>query len=950
MKPDPWSRVEEVFHLALQVEESQLAAFLEQTCAGDAELRTEVEALLAADKKAETFLESPALEVIGQAPGRPSSEGSYTEEDRLPGSTVSHYHILEKLGGGGMGVVYKAQDLRLNRFVALKFLPQEAPLDASLVEQLRREARAASALNHPHICTVHDIDEQHGRPFIVMELLEGQTLKHRIVAGPLGTNEVVSFGIQIAEALDAAHSRDIIHRDIKPANIFVTPRGQVKVLDFGLAKSLPADTALTVTADIAQTRALVGTLPYMAPEQLQGRGVSARTDIFAIGAVLYEMATGRRPFTDEFAPELAQSILNNQPSRPKELNPAIPPRLESIILKCLEKDPQKRYQRAHELLENLRSLQPRSAIPAFLTKWTFLVPLAGAVASLAIVAGVLLQRTEYFWRNPIGDARFQTVTDFDGAEQAAAISRDGHFVAFLSDRDGPTDVWVTQVGSGQFHNLTRGSAPGLVNPSLRALGFSPDSSLVTFWSRKQDAASNSNISVWAVPTLGGQPRPYLEGVAEYDWSRDGSRLAYHTPGPGDPLFVSDGRQRSDLHPIFTAPAGLHAHFQSWAPDSSFIYFIQGTLPDKLDIWRVSAAGGTPERITSHNSRVIYQVLLDRRTLLYLASDPDGSGPWLYSMNVERRISHRLTPGLDRYTSLAASADGRRLVATLATSKKTLWRLRIADSLAPMDVSAPTRMSLTTSTGSYPRLGPKYLLYVSATGTSESIWKFSNETTTELWSGQGARVFGGPAISPDGHFIAFSVFQQGRSFLYVMQADGTGARIVADSLDLQGAPAWAPDGQSITSAANDHGIPHLFRIPLDGRSPSLFVQEYSVDPAWSPDGRFVVYSGPDIGTTFSVKAVTAGAGALSLPALTLTRGARRMAFLAGGRALVFLRGEIQHKNLWRIDLDTGVERQLTNFAPDFDIRDFDISPDGREVVLERAQERSDVVLLDLPRSY
>ncbi len=183
----------------------------------------------------------------------------------------------------------------------------------------------------------------------------------------------------------------------------------------------------------------------------------------------------------------------------------------------------------------------------------------------------------------------------------------------------------------------------------------------------------------------------------------------------------------------------------------------------------------------------------------------------------------------------------------------------------------------------------------------------------------------------------------------MQADGTNARIVADSLDLQGAPAWAPDGQSITSAADDHGVPHLFRVPIDGRSPAPFVQEYSVDPAWAPDGRFVVYSGPDIGTTFSVKAVTAEAAPHPLPALTLTRGARHLAFLPGGRALVLLRGEIQHKNLWLIDLETGAERQLTNLPPDFDIRDFDISPDGREVVLERVQERSDVVLLDLPRS-
>jgi Tol biopolymer transport system component len=588
---------------------------------------------------------------------------------------------------------------------------------------------------------------------------------------------------------------------------------------------------------------------------------------------------------------------------------------------------------------------PRSAISNSRKRWRFILPLAAAGAALVIGASLWIHRTEYFWRSPIADARFQNVTDFDGVEQAAAVSRDGHFVAFLSDREGQMDVWVTQVGSGQFHNLTRGSVAELVNPSVRTMGFSPDGSLVTFWVRKHDGSRGGDISVWAVPTLGGQPRPYLEGVAELDWSHDGTRLAYHTPGPGDPLFVSDGSRRSEDRPIFIAPAGLHCHFQLWSPDSSFIYFVQGSLPDKLDIWRIAPAGGSPERITSHNGHVIYPALLDARRLVYLASDPDGSGPWLYSMDVERRIPHRLTSGLDPYTSLAASADGRRLVVTLASSKSTLWRLRIADS--PAEVAA-ARIPLTNSTGFSPRLGPNYLLYVSATGTSESIWKAANGTDTELWRGQGARIFGGPAISRDGKYVAFSVRQHGQSLLYVMQADGTNARVVADSLELQDAPAWAPDGKSITSAADDHGVPHLFRVPIDGRPPALLVREYSVDPAWAPDGSFVVYSGPDIGTTFSVKAVTAEAAAHPLPALTLTRGARHLAFLPGGRALVLLRGEIQHKNLWLIDLETGAERQLTNLSPDFDIRDFDISPDGRDVVLERVHERSDVVLLDLPR--
>jgi Tol biopolymer transport system component len=598
----------------------------------------------------------------------------------------------------------------------------------------------------------------------------------------------------------------------------------------------------------------------------------------------------------------------------------------------------------------VESVPPKAAASTSQTWSTMVFPFAIVAAGLVIGAGLWLRGKEYFWRNPIADARFQTITDVDAVAQAATVSRDGQLVAFLSDRDGQMDVWLTQVGSGQFHNLTRGGAPELVNPSVRTLGFSPDGSLVTFWVRKKDESSSANIGIWAVPTLGGEPKPYLEGVAEFDWSHDGSRLTYHTPGPGDPLFVSNGDRRPEDKPIFTAPAGLHSHFPLWSPDTAFIYFVQGSLPDKLDIWRIRPNGGTPERITSHNGRVTHPVLLDKRTLMYLASDPDGSGPWLYSMDVERRIAHRLTSGVDRYTSLAASADGRRLAVTVASPKRTLWRIRTADS--NRETPAATQIPLTTSTGFSPRLGPNYLLYDSATGTSESIWKLVNGTGMELWNGVGAQIFGGPAVSPDGRNIAFSVRQHGQALLYVMQADGTNARIVADSLNLQGAPAWEPDGQSITSAVEDHGVPHLFRVPVNGGSPMPFVKEYSVDPAWAPDGRFVVYSGPDIGTMFSVKAATAESLAHATPhtilPLTLTRGARHLTFLNGGRALVFLRGEIQHKDLWQIDLETGTERQLTHLAPDFYIRDFDISQDGREVVLERVQEHSDVGLLDLPQ--
>ncbi len=593
----------------------------------------------------------------------------------------------------------------------------------------------------------------------------------------------------------------------------------------------------------------------------------------------------------------------------------------------------------------LRDPAPGPALPnRTISRRVWLVTAAVAIA-LAIAAIRWVQRTERFWRNPIGAVRFQTLTDFDGTEQAAAVSRDGKFVAFLSSRDGHPDVWVTQPGSGQFHNLTRGSALELVNPSVRVLGFSPDGSLVTFWVRKPPGQSGQ-IGIWAVPTLGGHSRPYLEGAAEFDWSHDGSRLAYHTPASGDPLFVSDGAM--DPHGlIFTAPTGLHSHFPLWAPDNRFIYVVYGALPDKLDIWRIGPAGGIPERITSHNGSVSHPVFLNRRTLVYLASDPDGSGPSLYSIDVERRIPHRLTFGPDRYTSLAATADGNRLVVTRASPKSTLWRMRISDSNT--ELLPPVRIALTPASTFSPRLGPDYLIFVSSAGTSESIWKRANGADTELWRGDGAQIIGSPGISPDGGNIAFSVRQRTQTLLYVMQADGSKARVVADSLELRGSLAWTPDGRSITSAANDHGVPHLFQVPIDGGPPAVFLRDYSLDPAWQPSGRFVVYSGPDIGTTFSVKAAAPDGLAYSLPRLTtLTRGARHLKFLSGGRGLAFLRGGIEHKDLWLMDQETGAERQLTNLPGDFDIRDFDISPDGREVVLERVQERSDIVLIDVAR--
>ena len=312
-----------------------------------------------------------------------------------------------------------------------------------------------------------------------------------------------------------------------------------------------------------------------------------------------------------------------------------------------------------------------------------------------------------------------------------------------------------------------------------------------------------------------------------------------------------------------------------------------------------------------------------------------------------RIPHRLSAGVDRYTSLAASADGRRLVATIATPKTNFWRLHIDPSGAIASGLSP--ITLTTTSGFRPRLGVNCLFYVSATGESESIWKLADgAAATELWRGVGAQVIGGPAISVDGRSVAFSIRQSGQSLLYLMDSEGGNSRILTGALNLQGDPAWAPDGQAIIISAVDHGSPRLFRVPLNGSPSKPLISEPSLDPAWAPDGSFVLFSGPDIGTTFSVKAAKPDGSPFALKPLALTRGARHLAFLPGGRALVVLRGDIQHKDLWLINLETGAEQRLINLPSNFHVRDFDVSSDGHEAVLEQVQDRSEVVLIEPAR--
>jgi serine/threonine protein kinase/Tol biopolymer transport system component len=952
MTPERWRQIEDLCHDALACPLEARPAFLTAACAGDDALRRQVESFIAHEHAADALMSLPALAIVGA-----------NIFDRVKGTLVGcrlgGYTIRSLLGIGGMGEVYRAYDETLRREVAIKVLPAPFTADPARRARFEREARMLATLNHPQIGAIYGIEEADGVPALVLELVEGETLAEHIAAarrqsgGPasepgLPIAEALAVARQITHALEAAHEKGIVHRDLKPANIKITPDGNVKVLDFGLAKAAMDDGR---TAEVNESRdgAIFGTASYMSPEQARGYAVDKRGDIWAFGCVLYEMLTGRLAFPGETGSDAIAKILEREPDW-AALPTATPPAIRRLLHRCLAKDPKQRLRDIADVRIELDAIDeapvPTAPSPPSRSRasWPWAV-----VAALTLVLAIWqVRRPSIPEPGLLAGARFSRLTDWDGNEAAAAISPDGRFVAFLADQAGEFDLWLTQIGTERFVNLTRDFPPLEANALslFRKLGFTSDAADVWF-----TPGSGPSMAQLVMPLLGGAPRPFLgTGVTAPSWSPDGTQVAFFKNESGDPLFVAD-RTGTDARQLLAQHRLPHTHNPVWSPDGEWIYVVRGVEPtDQMDVWRVRPSGDAAERLTDLKTAATMVAPIDRRTVLYVARADDGSGPWLWALDTETKVSRRVDSGVGQYLSVAASLDGRRVVATVANRRSSLWRVPLLDGQARDGDSEPYA-PLSTVRALGPRFGGASLFYLSARGTGDDgLWRLDDGQPSEVWGSSAGPLSEPPAVSPDGARAVVVVRREGKRHLMIVSGDGRSARPIAPSISIdgqvgQGAADWSPDGRWIVGSGTDVQGPGLFKIAVEDGAVVRLVTGAAANPVWSPDGHVIVYGGAFATGQVQLFGVTPDGTPVELPAVRARPGGYR--FRPGGSRLVFL-PFLQSTDFWQVDLETKSTRQITRLTNRGQLSTFDITKDGKDLVFDRLRDNADIVLIELPK--
>ena len=886
------------------------------------------------------------------------------------GTRIGPYEIVGWLGAGGMGEVYRARDPRLEREVAIKLISETFATNSSRVRRFEQEARAAGQLNHPNILAVYDVGIHGGAPYIVSELLEGETVRTRLTrigrplsgqsapphtrnSEPLPIRKAVDYARQIAEGLAAAHDKHIVHRDVKPDNLFITRDGRIKILDFGIAKlTRPSDEAAEHTALHTHTDVgvLIGTAAYMSPEQVRGEAVDGRSDVFSVGTILYEMLSGRQAFVRETSAETMTAILKEEPQQ--IVSADLSPELARIVSRCLEKSRETRFQSARDLAFALESLSGDKAAglsgsTVAWRRWRTAAAVGAVMLSLAAAAGNWLARGAAPTTVNFATARFTVFTNWAGAEEGAEISPNGELVAFLSDREGEFDLWVSQVGTGFFHNLTR-DIPPLASSGfiVRKLGFSADSSQI--WFNPGDGKPPM-----VMPSTGGTARAFLPaGTNTPAWAPDGNSIVYvDKANRDDPMYLTD-RAGGDARQIL-GPGTLKNMNPVWSPDGQWIYFGRGSEPQdetEMDVWRLRASGGSPERVTAQHLAINFLAPLDQHRLLYVARAEDRSGPWLWELDADSGISTRVPSGVDQYVSVSASRDGRRIVATVANPSGGLWQVPILDRLADERDAKPYRLPEPTGLAFAPRFGMDSLFYLSARGTGDGLWKVEDERASQVRRGIDGTLSEPPAVSPDGSRLIAVVRKEGERHLSMMSSDGTNAQTLAPSIGIegaagQGAADWSPDGTRIVTGGRDEKGPALFIIPINTRVPIRLLDGQWVNPVWSPRGDLIVYAGRSLIGQVELRGVRPDGTPVKLPRVFVRPGGYR--FLPDGAGLVYLE-RIPSLDFSLLDLATGTSRVITRLDNQGALRTFDITPDGKSIVFDRMRQNSNIVLIELPK--